>query len=827
MRRTLVVAFAVFACYLVVSTAPVAASHGQLAVGSSHSTADDFNNGTLSHATVTGSGEGSSVEFGVDPSFGFEGEPADAGVPDGWEQWGGSIADQAVTTERASSGSQSYYLNASDSQTAFVRPDYQPLPPSTKNVSFDVFTGLEAGVQLRSSESVITLVSVVNGGLKVSTASGYNTVDTGPGANEWVHIEIYDIDPSTDTFSIYWENPTDSGTVTELEANAPFSSGWSSTRFRVWSGDGYLDNFQIGESDLATIPDTGRYISQNHSVSNAVEGWTDLTLENATATVEWQAWTGTQWQVVNSSQYSATGNYTLDIGTDYPKWRVDVHFEKTGANPTAQLHDEGILVETDAPEVDDSSLSPNSTDISTGESVTLSADVSDSDFGTSYDDSATIYWYVDGEQVGTDSISSNGTVEYTLSNMEAGEHDWHVEVADSYGHRTTSDTAKFATPAELRIYNESDPTSLVDGPNETVELRFFFDERQDDLVVERQVSDGTINMTGLPVDEPFIIVADAADYRPRRIWVPSLYETQRVYLLPDSEPFVSPKFTLNDFSGRFPPGDTVLLIQRPLNGSWRTVQADYFGATNEVPAQLRHAVRHRLVLLNTQTGERSRRGQYTPLNSNEKVVEVKESGDVTIQGLEPVVELSPTVGTLPATNDSAVSVRVFNQSLDLSEWTVTVRYEGNGTNETLAEVTRSGPAGGSVSPALNLSNRAGGSVKIVVTWTTDGGETGRETFARRVQQPFSNDYSLISVLGNVNALVPEQNVGVFQTMVAIIVSVLVAVTTAAKFRASTEAVGLAAVGTVAGFTLISWVPASMLFASGVTMTAFAAYRRGL
>jgi hypothetical protein len=498
-------------------------------------------------------------------------------------------------------------------------------------------------------------------------------------------------------------------------------------------------NTRLSESEIdrfveQTAYDTGWYESANHSVSDAVNAWTKLSLTNATANVEWQAWNSSSatWQVVNSSQFSSTGNHTLDIsGTSYEKWRTNVTFQKDGSNPTAELHNEGILVETSAPTVDDSSLSPNSTsETLDSTTVTLEANVSDADFGRSQGDELTAEWYVDGSLKGTTTVTSNGTASYTIDSPAAGEHDWHVDFSDQYGQTTSSATASFTMPDELRIYKENATDTLVDSV--TVELRFHGVE-DDTLTVERETTNGKIDMTGLPVDEEFVVVAKADDYYNRRIYIASLVDQQNVYLLPKAKKAVYNVFALSDKSGTYPAGETRLIIQRGLNVSgqfqWTTVSGDFFGATNDHQTYLRYNQRYRLIIENNE-GDRRVIGSYMATDEdNPKVITVKSIvveppegqsyyGTAWVTDEDPNTENNVTERTLWFTYSDSQNAT--------DELRVTIHERGNSSNE-IANITVS-DVGTEYAYTYTLEGEQT-ETAWVVNWTADrNGDTVGEEF---------------------------------------------------------------------------------------------------
>jgi hypothetical protein len=382
-------------------------------------------------------------------------------------------------------------------------------------------------------------------------------------------------------------------------------------------------NTRLSESEIdrfvkQTAYDTGWYESANHSVSDAVSAWTKLTLTNATANVEWQAWNSSSatWQVVNSSQFDSTGNYTLDIsGTSYSKWRVNVSFDKTGSNPTAELHDEGILVENQAPIIDNASATPDTTGESVGSPVTLSIDVSDRNFENAETEELTVDFYVDGEKKGSRTLSANGTASYELSGVSAGTHNWHVVVSDEHGGQSTSDTFEFTTASTLRILDEQNPDTLVKG-NVTVTVRLYSNQK----IVQRTVSDGTVNLTGLPLDTAIVATTEADSWVDRRVLIRNLTQQQEIYLLNSSSNYLSITFDLQDKSGDFPGGESQLYVQKAINTSdtdgleWQTVTGDYFGSDGRFPTKLLYNQRYRLVI---QSGDGDRRvlGSYIPYES--------------------------------------------------------------------------------------------------------------------------------------------------------------------------------------------------------------------
>lgn len=126
----------------------------------------------------------------------------------------------------------------------------------------------------------------------------------------------------------------------------------------LYAFDGIIDDAQIRDraltshelSKLSSNPDaelagdTKQYVSANHSTLQANSSWVNLTLDNATATVETLGYNTTtgSFDVVDSTQYDSTGNYSVSLSNTYSTYRVKVTFTHTGSAPVAELHDLGI-----------------------------------------------------------------------------------------------------------------------------------------------------------------------------------------------------------------------------------------------------------------------------------------------------------------------------------------------------------------------------------------------------------------------------------------------------------------------------------------------------
>lgn len=384
-------------------------------------------------------------------------------------------------------------------------------------------------------------------------------------------------------------------------------------------------------------------------------------------------------------------------------------------------------------------------------------------------------------------------------------------------------------PESLSVRNESAPSELIAG-NDTnpieVEIRFYLSDDSDSpsRIIERSTTDGTINMTGLPADESFVVVADAPGYLPRRIWVGSLYQQEDIYLLPETTAHVEKIYQLTDYTGLYPQANSVLKIQRGIDGQWETVQGDLFGATGNFEAQLRLNTRHRLVLLNAETGQRRVLGRVTPLASGTEEIEVNSRGDIELSRIGPILSTQPQIRTLPATTTS-LDIDLQEMSSDVVGWNYTVRYEDGQTSTVLDQAQFSNAS--SESPSLNLTGKADGQVVLEVGWETGDGRENLRTIRYGVAEQWDNQNSLLAVLPQFKTSLPETSQEAFGTIVAVLLAVLGAAAVATKVPISTETFGILVLGILAVFSVIGWVGYEVVFAGSVAWTAMAAIRRGL
>ena len=321
-------------------------------------------------------------------------------------------------------------------------------------------------------------------------------------------------------------------------------------------------------------------------------------------------------------ELEADGSWTLtltDLQTDTPVLVMDgetvVGMDRTdSAGELTFSGDSGTyhlaLVEAAGPEFDADTVEPDP-DVTVDEDpVTLGIDVSHAD---ELDITAT--FTVEGTEVGQDTvIDGNGRAETTVdvSELEGGENTWQVELEDELG-STTTFTSVIQNPGELVIRDEI-TTDIIDDPDANVTVRFF--EEDEDVVVTRETEDGIVDMSGLDTTSRFIVTVNADEYIDRRIVVESLIQQQNVFVLPEGEDAVFNEFVLEDRTDQFPPDESVLIIERPIqldgeeSATYRAIAGDEFGADRRVPVDLLRGERYRIVIENAD-GDRRSLGSYT------------------------------------------------------------------------------------------------------------------------------------------------------------------------------------------------------------------------
>jgi len=195
---------------------------------------------------------------------------------------------------------------------------------------------------------------------------------------------------------------------------------------------------------------------------------------------------------------------------------------------------------------------------------------------------------------------------------------------------------------ELEVYQETNPDELVKS-DAGLTFRFFTgDDSQ--TVIEKRVTDGTVDTTNVPSASRVVITVndENSNYAYRRITLNSLTEQGQIYLLNTSKQDVDStqvNFRLDDQTGVFGPSNTVLQVRKPIrkdfddDGSnetrYQTITGGNFGSANNFRSNLVPNTRYRLAVTNSEGSQRVL-GTYTP--DNRDITEVLPIGSVSISG---------------------------------------------------------------------------------------------------------------------------------------------------------------------------------------------------
>ena len=225
-----------------------------------------------------------------------------------------------------------------------------------------------------------------------------------------------------------------------------------------------------------------------------------------------------------------------------------------------------------------------------------------------------------GEPLASDNVKGDGQATFELP---AGQRTVRLE----------------PTPSELQVRNEIRPDELITG-NVSLRARLF---ANGDVVAERPVTNGTVSLAGVPLDEEIVITVreENADYVYRRILIESAIQTSQIYLLPTSEPSAQIRFQLRDDTGRFgDSGDTRFFVEKPITRDfdndgtnetrYQTISGDRLGADGEFPTILVDSERYRLRVQND-AGEQRVLGSYVVQGATRSTIpigSVELTGDV-------------------------------------------------------------------------------------------------------------------------------------------------------------------------------------------------------
>lgn len=612
MRRSLTVAVALVA--LLVVSAHTGAAAGLIRAGEVD-TESEFNNGTIGGSATVETVDGTGAVVA-------ESGTVISAENDGFaNEWTGDTNYLDVTTGGASGAISPHLRMGTDSNrreaTKSIQTNGEGVQFYVKDV--DQTTNNELLFRDSSGATVWGVFWKQNTGIYWSTAGERGEGEQISGLDGWDLVKIVP-DYANDEATIY-VNGVQEGTFSF------HSSGGQPVEMTAATNGGYIDDGGGIDDVTALGGGSGTYTSPGTPVSGVENAHVaaDIT-DDAELTVRWQEKSGGSWstiksQTLTSSDSPTDGTFTFDLSnTDGDRWRLDATL--TANSGSVELKRHYLEWRNDAPTLDESSADPTG---DTDPSATLSINVDDPQFNTPQGDRVTVEFYRgDGTFIGSQSRSSAGSVSVEPDSPSEN-FTWYASATDEYGGGSGQTTEFIASvPSELQIYNESAPSSLVQDA--TIEVQFY--GRGSNFTTTKSTSDGTVEFSDIPGDEQFIVIARADGYYDRRVYVKSLYDQQRIYLLPREGPTVVENvFTLDDNTGRFPARQTTLLIQKPIQVNnetkYQTIAGDNFGSTNSFPVALERGQRYRL-LVNNQDGDTRALGAYVARVNGTQTLDVGE-----------------------------------------------------------------------------------------------------------------------------------------------------------------------------------------------------------
>jgi hypothetical protein len=312
-----------------------------------------------------------------------------------------------------------------------------------------------------------------------------------------------------------------------------------------------------------------------------------------------------------TSASTVTQQVTLTTNGAF-SWYV-IAEDKFGA--VTQSADITFTLDEPAPTV--TSISPaDGTDFSTGP-VTIEVGVDDASFPT--DDVTVQFVDENGTNIGSpQTVSDTGTASIQYPGLVGGQNFWGAELTDSFGNVVTTDTFAFRVPSELTLRDANDPSEVIDDPAVTATVRFF--EEDGERVFPRTPTNGVIDMTGLPVDEDFVVgVRDESDtYVSRITLIDSIFQQQDVYLINQTRDTAIVRLAIEDRTGLFSEPGTRIQIERAVNTvdspaneeRYVVVAGDVIGGQLSFETELQQEVRYRVSVAND-VGDVRQLGRFT------------------------------------------------------------------------------------------------------------------------------------------------------------------------------------------------------------------------
>lgn len=478
--RLWVASLAVIAAVIVVTAQPVAASH--TAVASIHSTGSDFNNASiLEGVNVVGSGGSADVVLAGETI-------QDSFEDDDLTEYSGDLSLYDTNNNFTEDGSLGLEYQASGGGAPrgeiISTSGLAEYPDQGENTTLFVYitsaTGDDGrflfGTQDTDNTYEIDL-NAFNNELRLNVVDSGSTTLLDSSSHPFADDTVYKVELEWTQQNQITISLTDQSSGSVVASVSSTDSTYSDGGLGFSTDGGPVKYDYVFEGSASPH---GTYVGAPHTADNVNQGFTNLTLANASADITWQQSTdgGSTWSDVASQTFSSTGNHTQSFSGD-GQWRVNVTFTSQSGNTTAELHDEGVEFQSAAPSADDGSASPAGGETIHTSEPTFEVDIEDADFGLAQSDTVNVTFFVDGVERDASLVvcepsfaieptpqqfTSNGTFTRPADHPDGsdcdislsdGQHTWHVVMNDSYGHSVTGSTYTFTVSHAAPELDES------------------------------------------------------------------------------------------------------------------------------------------------------------------------------------------------------------------------------------------------------------------------------------------------------------------------------------------------------------------------------------
>lgn len=364
------------------------------------------------------------------------------------------------------------------------------------------------------------------------------------------------------------------------------------------------------------------------------------------------------------------------------------------------------------------SYSPENNDEIQSGTVSLSATISDEDFGYPWAKEINVSFYDTNNdtRLYSENVSANNPITYEWE-VGDGIQSYNVTTSSSYGENSSTSDIRIIGSGATAVRDEQ----TGDLVQTNVETTLFGANGQ---IYERNTSDGILDYSDIN-DQAYTIQVTSGSHYTRTRYVESLDELSTLFVLSDSVNTITTQFNLDDTTGEYD-SDSILVIDRPIdtgNGTqFRTIIADQFG-TEGLSAELEQDRRYRVTIRNG-GGRMQVLGPYRGAVS-ETVTVSPGSGTIEIES-----EGTWSAGAMQVGDTIRVA---YEDPIDATDSvSISIHERGNQSNALVANDTFDSPS--NLSAEYSVPEQYNGSNWIVQVTVDRDGESTAVTYVVGPQQ---------------------------------------------------------------------------------------------